>query len=217
MGWYKMRGETNRLYPYQYNAIRKVFMNALLQHHTDTELYKALLSPQRDNAFGELYRRYGTRIYLYCRRILGDGVLADDMFQETFISILRSADNGTNVENFPAYIHRIARNHCLRAKERKQQPLEFDEETMGTFDKSMEQKELSQMISMAIELLPEHHREAFVLQMYDDLSYEQIGEVLDVPVSTVRNWVVRAKKKLRLILSPYMDKVRNAPPDIFNA
>ncbi|HRI31078.1 MAG TPA: sigma factor-like helix-turn-helix DNA-binding protein, partial [Candidatus Kapabacteria bacterium] len=47
----------------------------------------------------------------------------------------------------------------------------------------------------------------------DDLSYEEIGEVLEVPVTTVRNWVVRAKKKLRTILSPYMDKVRDTNPD----
>lgn len=189
-------------------------MSFVPKHLTDVELYAALTSAQRDSAFGELYRRYGTRIYLYCRRILGDGVLADDMFQETFMSVLRSAESGTVVGNFPAYIHRIARNHCLRAKERRNQPVEFDEESMGVFDTSLERKELSQMISMAIELLPEHHREAFVLQMYDDLSYEQIGEVLDVPVTTVRNWVVRAKKKLRTVLSPYMDKVRDNPPDI---
>jgi len=189
-------------------------MNFVPQHHTDIELYQALASSQREQAFAELYRRYGTRIYLYCRRILGDGVLADDMFQETFMSVLKSAEKLTTVENFPAYIHKIARNHCLRAKERRHQPVEFDEESMGMLDKSLEQKELSQMISMAIELLPEHHREAFVLQMYDDLSYEEIGEVLEVPVTTVRNWVVRAKKKLRTILSPYMDKVRDSNSDI---
>ncbi len=188
-------------------------MNFVPQHHTDIELYKALETVHREQAFTELHRRYGTRIYLYCRRILGDGVLADDMFQETFMSVLKSAEKFTVVENFPAYIHKIARNHCLRAKERRQQPVEFDEESMGMLDKSLEQKELSQMISMAIELLPEHHREAFVLQMYDDLSYEEIGEVLEVPVTTVRNWVVRAKKKLRTILSPYMDKVRDTNPD----
>jgi RNA polymerase sigma-70 factor (ECF subfamily) len=185
-------------------------MSKTIQHRTDIELYQALTSAERDEAFAELYRRHSNRVFLYCRRIMGDAALADDIFQDTFLSLLKTAEKGTQMENVPGYILRIARNHCLRAKERSRyMPEAMEDLEVPVMDLSVENKELAQVVNTALELLPEAHKEAFVLQMYNDLSYEEIGEVMNVPVSTVRNWVVRAKKKLRQILTPYMDSYRD--------
>ena len=52
---------------------------------------------------------------------------------------------------------------------------------------------------------PDDHREAVVLQLYNGYSYDEIGTMMNVPVTTVRNWVVRAKSKLRATLAPYFD------------
>ncbi|GAB1370813.1 hypothetical protein MASR1M45_08750 [Candidatus Kapaibacterium sp.] len=61
---------------------------------------------------------------------------------------------------------------------------------------------------MGLELLPDMHKEAFILQAFQGLSYSEIAAVLDVPVTTVRNWIVRAKSKLREILLPYFESYR---------
>jgi RNA polymerase sigma-70 factor (ECF subfamily) len=106
--------------------------------------------------------------------------------------------------NVPAFLLRIARNLCLNFKrDRGMRNVEFNELSVGVADKQVESRELAGLITMALELLPDDHREALVLQMYQGMSYEEIAAELQVPVSTVRNWVVRAKKKMREILAPY--------------
>ena len=75
-------------------------------------------------------------------------------------------------------------------------------------DTSLEARELARLVAMALELLPDDQREAFILQAYSGLSYKEIGEVIDAPISTVRNRVVRAKRRVREILSPYLEDYR---------
>lgn len=64
------------------------------------------------------------------------------------------------------------------------------------------------MIELAIELLPENYKEAFVLQVYEDFTYQEIADFLELPLPTVRNRIVRAKSKLRETLTPYLENQR---------
>jgi RNA polymerase sigma-70 factor (ECF subfamily) len=75
-------------------------------------------------------------------------------------------------------------------------------------DRQFENKELSQMIELAIELLPENYKEAFVLQVYEDFTYQEIADFLELPLPTIRNRIVRAKSKLRETLTPYLENQR---------
>ncbi|MDB5035877.1 MAG: hypothetical protein JWQ98_3118 [Chlorobi bacterium] len=182
-----------------------------LSDHSDADLYRMLRgdSSTREAAFGELYTRHGSRIYLYCRKIMGDQAAADDAYQQTFLRFLQSAERDRLMTNLPAYLLRIARNVCLNAKKRMgyiSVPLE--EFQLSVEDVSLEAKELATMINAALDLLPEDYREAFVLQAYNGLSYREIAEVIDLPITTVRNRIVRAKQKIREILSPYLADYR---------
>jgi len=84
---------------------------------------------------------------------------------------------------------------------------EFEENLVETEnplgEAAIEQNELAEILAMALELLPEHYRQAVVLQCYNGLTYQEIADVLGVPLSTARNWIVRAKAHLRTILEPY--------------
>jgi RNA polymerase sigma-70 factor (ECF subfamily) len=62
---------------------------------------------------------------------------------------------------------------------------------------------------MALELLGDEYREALVLQTYNELSYQEIAEIQGVPLTTVRNRIVRAKRKLREIVQPYLAENKN--------
>lgn len=158
----------------------------------------------RDLAFSELYSRYSTRIHLYCRRILGNDVQADDIFQETFIRFLRSVERETEMTNIPAYLLRIARNLCLNAKRDERPTVPIEDFQMPYEDRSYESAEIAGLVAMSLELLSEEHREALTLQAYGGLSYLEIATMLGVPVTTVRNWIVRAKKQMQEILTPYL-------------
>ncbi len=74
-------------------------------------------------------------------------------------------------------------------------------------ENSLEKHEMQNIIASALNLLSDEWREAVVLQVYDGLSYNEIAEILEVPMSTIRNWIVRGKKQLREIISPYFNEV----------
>ena len=186
-------------------------MHKNMSTYSDAELYDFLRSrpKKRDAAFAELYQRHSQRVYLYCRRIVGDKELAEDIFQEAFYRFLKSAKVKREMTNVPAYLLRIARNLCLDAKKAQQKEhIPFYELRFPTNDISLESKELAQFLTMALELLPEEYREVFVLQSYDGFSYKEIAEILDLPLTTVRNRIIRSKRKIREILSPYLEGYR---------
>lgn len=182
-----------------------------LSRHTDAELCEMLRSDRaaKERAFTELYGRHSSRIWLYCRKVMGDAESASDMFQATFLRFLQSMEVEREMTNVPGFLLRIARNLCLNAREKMRPiPLPPNELRIPVEDDSLEAKELARLITTALDLLPEDQREAFVLQIYNGLSYKEIAEVIDRPVSTVRNRVVRAKQKIREILAPYLADYR---------
>ncbi len=184
-----------------------------MRTYSDRELYNLLdgAEPTAAQAFAELYDRHSSRVYLYCRRILGDGTQADDMFQEAFLKLLQCAREARPIENIPAYLLRIARNLCLNARRSPVYATVALEEFHLPADPgySFESVELARLVATALELLHDEYREALALQVYGELSYQEIADVLGVPVTTVRNRIVRAKKKVRDILSGYMQEMKN--------
>lgn len=174
---------------------------------TDADLYGMLADggDAREEAFREIYARYSSRVWLYTLKVMGSKQAAEDAFQGTFLRLLNSVDPSRKMTNLPGYLLKIARNLCLNTKA-KMQPTSVPAEELEipVEEHPVESRELERLISTALDLLPEEHREAFVLQVYDGLSYKEIAEVIDRPVSTVRNRVVRAKQKMREILAPYL-------------
>jgi RNA polymerase sigma factor (sigma-70 family) len=179
---------------------------------SDDELYRLLVSGserERNDAFDELYHRHSGRVFIYCARILGDQTSARDACQEVFIAFWRSVSSERVMTNLRGYLLRIARNICLLMKRNDSYitTTEFEENLVETEnplgEAAIEQNELAEILAMALELLPEHYRQAVVLQCYNGLTYQEIADVLGVPLSTARNWIVRAKAHLRTILEPY--------------
>ncbi len=183
-----------------------------LRNTGDSELFERLRGngKEREAAFAELYNRHSRRVYLYCLRILGDEEHANDVFQETFLRLLQSANRVERIDNVPAYVLRIARNLCFDNKKRNARELvPIEELNIAVEDVTLESKELARLVALALDLLPENHREAFVLQTYNGLSYKEIADLMEVPMTSVRNWVVRAKRKIREVLSPYLEEYRS--------
>ncbi|MBS1538817.1 MAG: RNA polymerase sigma factor [Bacteroidetes bacterium] len=177
-----------------------------ISHHTDAELFYQMKEEKAiaEQAFGELYARHSPRVFAYCRRILGDRDRAQDAFQDTFIKFYQSAQQERIMTNVPAFLLRIARNLCLNAQRTKHQTVQFEDFHASMNDESAEKAELLKLITTALELLPEDYREAFVLREYDGLSYQEICEVTNSSMATVKIRLFRAKQKIREILAPYL-------------
>lgn len=179
---------------------------------TDKELIILINSDDhkiKSSAFTEIYNRYNKRIYLYCRKVFGDKTVGDDIFQETFLNFLKAVENKTEVENVLSFLLKIARNLSINQKRSNNKSFTELEEMHSIYnDKQYESKELGQLIDMAVELLPDTYKEVFILQVYEDFSYQEIADFLELPLPTIRNRIVRAKAKLRETLTPYLEGQR---------
>jgi len=178
--------------------------------YSDTELFY-ILSENKENAesaFTELFNRYSSRVYAYCRRFLGDRDEAQDVFQETFIKFHQSANKDREMTNVPGFLLTIARNLCMNAK-RKEKPNVTLEEYMAGDDDSLisDKDELLELIKKALELLPDDYREAFVLREYDGLTYEEISKLTNTSLTNVKVRIHRAKLKIKDILQPYLNEL----------
>lgn len=175
--------------------------------YSDTELFLMLAGDKKnaEPAFAELYARHSSRVYAYCRRFLNDSEEAKDIFQEVFVKFFESAKDEREMTNVPGFLLKIARNQCLNSI-RTHKPVVSFEDYMafnhpGHRD---DEDELLNLITTALELLSPDYKEVFILREYDGFSYQEISEITDTPVSTVKIRIYRAKQKLREILQPYM-------------
>ena len=112
-----------------------------------------------------------------------------------------------DVENVAAYLVRIARNAVLNSK-RTPQPamISLEDFHLPMSDNRYESQEITELIASALDTLPDDQRECFALQLYSGLTYAEIAEVMNLPLTTVRNRVVRAKRRTREILAPYFEE-----------
>lgn len=162
--------------------------------------------PDSDNAFVEIYERYSRKVYIYCKKAVVDLNFVEDVYQDVFIRFYNSIKNGYAIINVQSYLFKIARNLCLNFKrDNKQILIQLEEFHLNDYFKMEDDVELIDAINSAIELLNDEYRDALMLQTFHSLSYNEIAEILDIPVTTVRNRLVRAKRRLKELLHAYFD------------
>ena len=162
----------------------------------------------REKAFGELHARYHRRIYAYIVRLTNNVDASKDIFQEVFIRFYRSVESGTIPASVIAVLLTTARNLCFNAKRDAKIKVVLDEHTDLGIEMPYRDNELTNVINTALELLEPEYREAIVLRLYQDLSYDEIAAITGETIPTLKNRVWRGKEKLRKILAPYVSEVR---------
>ena len=170
---------------------------------TDTELV-FLVAKGNESAFNELLVRHQGAIYQLAHRFLGDANEAEDIAQETFLRLYRSADRYKPNASLRSYLYKIAKNLCIDFL-RKKRP-----ETMANLPETMpqdspldqlERAQTLQIILDCVDTLPENQRMAILLRHNSGLRYQEIADVMELTVSAVESLLVRARKTLRRRLS----------------
>jgi RNA polymerase sigma-70 factor (ECF subfamily) len=158
-------------------------------------------------ALSMLYKRHSPRIYSYVRKILGDVQATDDIFQETFVRFYEMGVSGQEIQNVQGYLLKISRNLCLNEKAKKYNTstISIENFEFPSLDTPYEQKELSRLISTALEMLPEDYKEVLILREMYGYSYNEIAEIVETSMPIVRTRIYRAKQKIRVILQPFID------------
>jgi RNA polymerase sigma-70 factor, ECF subfamily len=169
------------------------------------------------SAFENVIERHQAVVAGTAARMLGSNSDVEDIAQQVFIRVWKSARRYVPRAKFTTWLLKITRNlvfnELRRAKRRAQVSLQpepgaeeisLKDETNPAPDASLLEGELQQAIEEAIMQLPESQRMALVLRRYEQLSYEEIAEVLDLSVPAVKSVLFRARTELRARLSKYL-------------
>lgn len=156
-----------------------------------------------DRAIEHLFRKHYTLVTRAVYRVLSDRAVAEDIAQEVFLDLWRKREKLTITSSLPAYLHRAAVNRTLNYL--RDQKMKFaEDEKMPELRsaapapyENMAAAELQKKINAAVDSLPERCRAVFSLSRFEDMSYKEIAERLNISVKTVENQVSKALGVLR--------------------
>lgn len=181
---------------------------------TDPELVAAARAGSQD-AYYELVQRFQRPLYALIARMVRDAALAEDLSQEVFVKAFRSLASYDPSRKFSSWLFKIAHNTAidqLRRRTLDTEPLEGDgEEDPGpahtlhsplseTPEALSQRGELRAAIEGAIEGLRPEYREVVLLRFQEGMSYEEIVEITELPLGTVKTFLHRARKQLAELL-----------------
>lgn len=151
-------------------------------------------------AFAELYARYREPLYGFFRRRLASRERAEDLAQETFLAMIRAAVRYEPRALVKTYLYGIALK-LLAAERRK---LSGNEPQLGPEHELAQETtpEEGLWVRHALQQLDPNEREILMLREYEQLSYEEIADLLRLPVNTVRSRLFRARMALKELLEP---------------
>jgi len=164
---------------------------------TDEQLMDQFQKGRRE-AFDELFERYRNPIYAFFRRRLNVTARAEDLTQETFLVILRGHERYEPRARFRTYLYAIALK-MLWTERRK----ELRESRHGAPAEELPQRSepaAAIWVRDALAQLQADHREILMLREYEQLSYDDIAELLKIPVNTVRSRLFRARSEMKTLL-----------------
>ena len=175
-----------------------------------------------ERAFQELVERYQSRLLNFIYRTIGDREKAEDLVQEVFIRVYRHIHRFDRSKKFSTWVYTIASNLAkneLRNRSRSplvffqtirknwqddDRPLQF-EDTTARPDDMYRKRHLRELVEETVAKLPEHHRQVFVLRELEGKSYEEIAEITDCNLGTVKSRLNRARNAFASIIEPQID------------
>lgn len=179
---------------------------------TDEQLVELAVRENPD-AFGEIVKRWERKIFALCFGMLAREDEAKDAAQETFISAFRNLKNFRGEAKVSSWLHRIAVNQCLTIKRRQKSRAEdflSDEENADEKvfvapprqmpSRASEQNERLFLVRQAVQSLPTDLRQVVVMKEFEELTFHEISESLELPLSTVKSRLYTALKQLRMKL-----------------
>jgi RNA polymerase sigma-70 factor, ECF subfamily len=192
-----------------------------LKELDDSAVVSAFLDGE-SRAFDELVRRYQNRLLNFVYRTTGDRERAEDLVQEVFVRVYRHIHRFDRSRKFSTWIYTIASNLAkneLRNRSRNplvlfqtirrhweddDRPLQFEDP--GTRpDDLFRKRQLREVVEEAVQKLPSHHRNVFVLRELEGKSYEEIAEITSTNLGTVKSRLNRARNAFASLVSPSLE------------
>ena len=187
------------------------------QFHEDDEFLIKRFVSDDESAFEELFGRYKQKIFNLVYRYIGSYPETEELTQDVFVKVYKSAQTFKGKSKFSTWVYRIAVNTCLNYKKKKRLVVESLDK-LGTqlvkelvAPDSTTPEELFKrarkmaIIQQALDSLLPNQKIAFILSKYEGFSYAEIGEIMNVSISSVESLLFRAKQQLKKELTPYKE------------
>jgi len=180
-------------------------MSNLKSKLTDEKIAQ-MVQKGKSESFGLLVERYEAKIIRYAKRFLFNHNDVEDLAQEVFIKAYVNIQSFDVSRKFSPWIYRIAHNEFINAiKKKGKEPLPFfDFDVLlprliskEKADKSVTEQELRRMLDKCFNKLNSKYREPLILRYFEELNYQEIADVLRIPVSTVGIRLKRGKEKMK--------------------
>lgn len=184
---------------------------------TDVELVDRFRTGDR-RAFDDIVRRYRDRVFTVCRRWLEEPSAAEEVAQDVWIALFRSLGNFRGDSQLSTWIFRITVNHCKNRRLYRRRRGWGRTESLSAVpdddvperqiaaegpwaDLAVHQSEAGDLVNEALGQLDEDHRQILILRDVEDLAYEEIADILDLPRGTVKSRIHRARAELAAVLA----------------
>ena len=156
--------------------------------------------------FGVLIERYEKKMMRYARKFLSDSEDIKDVIQEVFIKAYKNIKSFDTKRKFSTWLYRIAHNELINVfKKRKTLPL-FDSDVFlphnlhdNNLVQQIDRQDMREMIDKCLDQLEPKYRETIVLYYFEELSYKEIADTMQIPISTVGIRIKRGKEKMKSI------------------
>lgn len=170
------------------------------------------------SAFEAIILNYQDRIYNLCRHMLGNVQDAEDAAQDTFLKAYRSLKDFRPKASIYTWLYRIAVNTCLDYKKRpffaslfgkSDEGVDFVDEPSSdrpSPENLYEAKQIGRALNHGIRKLPPKLRTAILLKEIEGLSYEEIAEILDISIGTVKSRISRAREELKTLMKKFREQ-----------
>lgn len=183
-------------------------MREQISHQNDEDIAR-LIQSGKIEFFGILIERYEDKIQRYSRKFLSDQEDINDVLQDIFIKVYKNIQSFDAKRKFSSWLYRIAHNELINAlKKRKKNPLPlFDLDIFfpqyfhsnNSFNQQMERQGIREIIDKCLDKLELKYREPIILYYFEELSYKEISDVMQIPISTIGIRIKRAKETMRQI------------------
>ena len=150
----------------------------------------------------ELFERHHRQVYNYLYRLTGSCQQAEDLVQDVFFRILKYRDTYRPRTSFVAWMYQVARNAHIDSRRKHRIETAWNEDAPEPLsherpsDEQLRREQEVRLVRRALAALPPDKREVLLLSRYQNLKYEQIGQILGCEVNTVKQRVFRAVKAL---------------------
>lgn len=173
-----------------------------MPERTDKELVRMAKKGDTE-AYSELVRRHQQVVYNLSYRYMRNTALAEDMAQEAFLKGFRLLKGFRGDCSFSTWMYRVTGSVCLTeiARRKRRNETEMLPHHGGSVEAvDVQKKDMAETVRRCVTRLPEKYATIVTLYYLKEMSYDEIAEIVEIPLGTLKTWMYRARKELRIIV-----------------